>query len=35
MSRGLTQEQKNYLDEVMKEYRQRTGTAMDRDWETS
>jgi hypothetical protein len=28
MSRGLTQEQKNYLDEVMKEYRQRTGTAM-------
>ena len=28
MSRGLTQEQKNYLDEVMKEFRQRTGTAM-------
>ena len=28
MSRGLTQEQKDYLDKVMKEYRQRTGTAM-------
>tara|TARA_R100001079_G_scaffold103540_1_gene69492 strand:- start:271 stop:516 length:246 start_codon:yes stop_codon:yes gene_type:complete len=28
MSRGLTQEQKNYLDEVMKEFRQRTGIAM-------
>jgi len=28
MSRGLTQEQKNYLDEVMKEFRQRTDTAM-------
>jgi len=28
MSRGLTQEQKDYLDKVMKEYRQRTGTAL-------
>ena len=28
MSRGLTQDQKNYLDEVMKEFRQRTGIAM-------
>ena len=28
MSRGLTQEQKDYLDKVMKEFRQRTGTAM-------
>ena len=28
MSRGLTQEQKNYLDKAMKEYRQRTGVAM-------
>ena len=29
MSRGLTQEQKDYLDKVMKEYRQRTGTALN------
>ena len=28
MSRGLTQEQKDYLDKAMKEFRQRTGTAM-------
>ena len=28
MSRGLTQEQKDYLDKAMKEYRQRTGIAM-------
>jgi len=28
MSRGLTQEQKDYLDKAMKEYRQRTGVAM-------
>ena len=28
MSRGLTQEQTDYLDKVMKEFRQRTGTAM-------
>ena len=28
MSRGLTQEQKDYLDKAMKEFRQRTGIAM-------
>jgi hypothetical protein len=40
MSRGLTQEQKDYLDKAMKEFRQRTGTAMgsvrrlpDQDWD--
>ena len=40
MSRGLTQEQKDYLDKVMKEYRQRTGIAMgsvrrlsNQDWD--
>ena len=40
MSRGLTKKQKDYLDKVMKEYRQRTGVAMgsvkrlaDQDWD--
>ena len=28
MSRGLTKEQKDYLDKAMKEFRQRTGVAM-------
>ena len=28
MSRGLTKEQTDYLDKVMKEHRQRTGVAM-------
>ena len=40
MSRSLTQEQKDYLDKAMKEYRQRTGIAMgsvkrlsNQDWD--
>jgi hypothetical protein len=40
MSRGLTKEQTDYLDKVMKEHRQRTGVAMgsvrrlaDQDWD--
>jgi len=28
MSRGLTQEQKDFLDKEMKDYRKRTGTAL-------